>query len=188
MSGIRFTEAEDRWLIDNINNPDFLSWEEITKRFNEIFPQRNAGSLRDRCTKRLKLHRDNNSGRFGINGNKKSAAPIGTEREFGDYVFVKVDDVCTEDKNSDFRINWQQKQRYVYEQATGRKVKKGEIVIFLDSNNRNFNPDNLYCLPRSIHSTMCRFDWYSDNPDLTLSAIKCLELRKTAVNLLEGRL
>jgi len=39
---------------------------------------------------------------------------------------------------------WEYKQRYIYEQYYGIKVKDNEHIIFLDGNKNNFNIDNLY--------------------------------------------
>ena len=46
---------------------------------------------------------------------------------------------------------WKQKQVYLYEQAHKEKVKKNEIVIFLDGNNRNFEIKNLYKISRKVN-------------------------------------
>jgi len=53
---------------------------------------------------------------------------------------------------------WKQKQVYLWEQAHKKKVKKGEVVIFLDGNTRNFKIKNLYKISRGINGI--RNYWY----------------------------
>lgn len=50
----------------------------------------------------------------------------------------------------EIKINgkWIPKARYVYEQATGKKVGKDEVVLFLDGDINNFNLENLLCVKR----------------------------------------
>lgn len=43
---------------------------------------------------------------------------------------------------------WQLYQRYVYEKTHHTKLTKNQIVIFLDGNKSNFNPDNLAVVNR----------------------------------------
>ncbi len=45
---------------------------------------------------------------------------------------------------------WKQYQVYLWEKAHNEKVKKGEIVIFLDKNTRNYNIENLYKISRRV--------------------------------------
>ena len=60
--------------------------------------------------------------------------------------------------------------------ATFYTIPNGCFVIFLDKNKKNYNIDNLYCLGRNIHSTMCKNRWYTTDRNITLTAIKYLEL------------
>ena len=50
----------------------------------------------------------------------------------------------------EIKINgkWIPKSKYVYEQATGKKVGKDEVVLFLDGDINNFNLENLLCVKR----------------------------------------
>ena len=45
---------------------------------------------------------------------------------------------------------WKQYQVYLWEKYHKQKVKKGEVVIFLDKNTRNFNIENLYKVSRKV--------------------------------------
>lgn len=74
-----------------------------------------------------------------------------------------------------FKENWVQKHRYIYEQQHG-EIPNDHIIIFLDGNKTNFSINNLYCISRKIHAVMNKNRWFSENPDLTLTAIKWCEL------------
>lgn len=67
------------------------------------------------------------------NNNMGKEIPIGSEYTKPDgMVMIKV-----------APNKWEYKQRYIYEQYYGIKVKDNEHIIFLDGNKNNFNIDNL---------------------------------------------
>lgn len=67
--------------------------------------------------------------------------PIGTERVSGDgYIEVKVPKEDAEDRANGW---WRAKHRVIWERANGRKLQKGESVMFADRDMRNFDPENL---------------------------------------------
>lgn len=172
MSGKHFTRLEIQWLKDNFYR--FCTYKELHQEFVKIFRTRTMSSLMDLCSKRLHLHRVNNGGRYGVR--EKEQLPIGTERITQGIVYVKVMDVPKSTKISGYKPPyWLPKQRKIYEDAYGQ-IPNGYFVIFLDKDTTNYNIDNLYCLGRSIHSTMCKNHWYTTNRDITLTAIKYLEL------------
>lgn len=162
-----------QWIIDNFEK--YESYKELHKKFTEIFGQgRTKSGLQDLCSKRLNLHKPNPSGQYG-NKNKEQL-PIGTERIVQGIVYVKVKDVPKSSKISGYQPPyWLPKQRKIYEDVYGQ-IPNGCFVIFLDSNKTNYNIDNLYCLSRNIHSTMCKNHWYTTNREITSAAIKYLEL------------
>jgi len=49
-------------------------------------------------------------------------------------------------------------------------------MIFLNNNKTDFNITNLYPMKKKYLAYMSRNHWYSNNPDLTLTAIKWCEL------------
>jgi hypothetical protein len=49
---------------------------------------------------------------------------------------------------------WMQYQRYVWEQNHPGESAEGKTVIFMDGNNRNFDPSNLECVERGELSVM----------------------------------
>lgn len=68
----------------------------------------------------------------------KNSKPIGTEYTKPDgMILVKV-----------AKNKWVYKQRLIYENYYGVKLKEDEYVIFLDGNRNNFNIDNLKLLTR----------------------------------------
>ena len=68
--------------------------------------------------------------------------PIGTERmHTDDMIRIKVS------KNE-----WVYKQRYIYEQYYGVKLKEDEYVVFKDGDKTNFDISNLKCVSRYVAS------------------------------------
>ena len=80
-----------------------------------------------------------------------TTAPIGAETVTGKggYVFVKIDD----DPTVPSRKNWKQKHHLIYEEHYG-PIPEGHIVIFLDGNNRNFDPENLRAISKATNARM----------------------------------
>ena len=84
--------------------------------------------------------------------------PIGSERITKDgYVEVKVRDCCGND-------NYELKHRVVWEKLNG-KIPKGHIIAFKDGNKKNFDIDNLDCIPRTVNARMNKAGLYNDNYD-----------------------
>lgn len=73
------------------------------------------------------------------------------------------------------RENWVQKHRLVWESVHG-KIPKGKLIIFLDGDRSNFDPDNLYCIDRKLTTVMIRNNWFTTDRGHTLTAIKWCEL------------
>ena len=80
-----------------------------------------------------------------------TTAPIGADTVTGKggYVFVKIDD----DPTVPSRKNWKQKHHLIYEKHYG-PIPEGHIVIFLDGNNRNFDPENLRAISKATNARM----------------------------------
>lgn len=176
MSKHRFTPEQDMWLKQHIEDCD--SYKHLTEMFNEHFRVTVGNySLSDRCIKQLHIHRNANAGMFKKGEQNAKIYKIGDERIYNGYVWIKINDIQHKGKVTmkNFCENWIQKQRYIYELHYG-KIPKGYIVIFLDGNNRNFSPDNLYCISRKINIAMNQNRWFTTNPTNTLTAIKWCEL------------
>lgn len=172
----RYTPQQDEWLRQHIEHCD--SYRQLTEMFNEHFGA-SVGkySISDRCTKRLHIHRNANTGTFQKGEQHAKKYQIGDERIYNGYVWVKFNDIQHSGKATmkQFKENWMPKQRYVYEQHHG-EIPEGCIVVFLDSNIMNFSPDNLYCIPRRINAIMNQNHWFTTERENTLTAIKWCEL------------
>ena len=88
------------------------------------------------------------------------------------YNNIEFDGPSTEEQ---FKLNWMEKQRYIWEQVHG-PIPKGHVVVFLDGNNRNFDIDNLYCMDRKWMPFMVKNKWFTTDREHTLTAIKWCEL------------
>ena len=97
--------------------------------------------------------------------------PVGSEYDSAGYLLVKI-------KNEGGRNDkWRPKHILVWEKANG-PVPEGHIVVFLDGNHKNFNLDNLACIPRGINAILNRSRLRSDNADITKVRITQAELKR----------
>ena len=99
-----------------------------------------------------------------------SELPLGEEAEKDGKIIVKVSD-----KPYAKFSNWKYKHWHIWEQHNG-KVPKGNRVIFLDGNNRNFDLNNLACVPLRYVCLLACNDWKFESAELTRLAIKWCEL------------
>lgn len=77
------------------------------------------------------------------------------------------------------------KRRYVWEQLHG-KIPNTHCIVCLDRNLMNCDPSNLCCIPKSFKALLSRNNWWSDNAELTLAAIKWCELHFAIKDLKDG--
>lgn len=92
--------------------------------------------------------------------------PIGTERVNGDgYVDIKVAEPN----------KWKPKQRIIWEKVNG-PIPKDYAVIFGDSNNRNFDIDNLILVSRSQLLFLNRNKLIKNNSELTKTGVIIADL------------
>ena len=193
----RFSDEEKEYLI---NNHKGKSYKEIAfnmrKIFNYEFTHKQIQSAMKRYNLKNGLDTRFKSGNISWNkgtkglttSNKTSFAkgtmppnhrPVGSERIDKDgFIIVKVKEPRT----------WKHKHRYIYEQNIG-EIKKGNVVIFLDGNNRNFNTDNLMQTTRSQLLILNKYKLITCNSDLTKVGIntanliiKLNEIKKGKIN------
>ena len=172
-----YTQLEEDWLKENVDR--FVNSIGLTEAFNAKFENgRKSQAIRKKITYLLPGHKYGHSGgkEKGF-GSSVTASPIGSERWTGGYLYVKVADnpLAKNFTTADIRKNWVAKHRLVWESAYG-KIPKGGIVVFLDGDRSNFDLNNLYCTNKKITTVMIRNNWFSGNPELTLTAIKWCEL------------
>lgn len=172
---IRYSEKEKTFLIENIKK---YSYSELTDLFYQKFKRKVSKSqLSDLCNKQLNISRDANTGKF-TKGKKPSKYMIGDEIVRNDgYVMIKYNEEYIPGKatSREYKKNWMLKQKFLYEKTYG-PIEDDNFIIFLDKNKRNFDISNLYCVNRKVHAMMCSNGWYSENKDITLTAIKYCEL------------
>ena len=58
---------------------------------------------------------------------------------------------------------WMQFNRFVWEQHHPGQSAEGKVVIFMDGDNNNFNPDNLECITRGEQSVMAELGCTKDS-------------------------
>ena len=172
-----YTREEEKWIVENVD--EFENSIGLTKAFNEKFNKsKNVDAIKAKLHRLLPEHDYGWSGGqvkgFGIS---VTAVPIGTESWKGGYLYIKINDkpLPKNFTGDERKINWRTKHQWLWEQTYG-EVPEGHIVIFLDGDRTNFNLDNLYCTSRKIQTVMMRNKWFSDNPEITLTAIKWAEL------------
>lgn len=158
----RLTKEEDSWLSEHAPS---LSVDETARQFNAVFgATRSAQVLKARCNRHLGVtHKHDRNG---------GALPIGSETVTTDgFVFVKV----SNKKNVGFYQNWKQKHQIVWESHNG-KIPDGQTILFLDRNRSNCSIENLYIVDGKVMREISKKKWFSENPEITLTAIKWCEL------------
>ena len=83
------------------------------------------------------------------------------------YSFIKV----AEPKK------WQLYQRYVWEKANRTKLSKDQIVIFLDGNKENFDPDNLAVVTRKELMILNHEKMLTADKDLSKTGVLVAKLK-----------
>ena len=83
------------------------------------------------------------------------------------YSFIKV----AEPKK------WQLYQRYVWEKAHRTKLSKDQIVIFLDGNKENFDPDNLAVVTRKELMILNHEKMLTADKDLSKTGVLVAKLK-----------
>lgn len=161
-----YTDEERSFLISNITGNTYPT---LTELFNNHFKTNvTVSSIQQQCMIFLKIKR-------GFNRFAHNRLDVGSEICKGnDRIMVKVSDIGGKRRKED----WVDKHRLIYEQHYG-KIPNDSMVIFLDGDHTNFDPENLYCIDRKIHIIMVYNKWYTTNRDNTLAAIKWCELYYT---------
>ena len=85
-------------------------------------------------------------------------------RKSNGYYYIKVKD------DSGSVDNYIPYHRYIYQTQYG-EIPDGWHVVFLDGDKTNFDVNNLYAVPMSVKAMMSKFDWWTDDRELTLAGI-----------------
>lgn len=165
------------------------SSKDITKMFNEKFntnlsekavtsTRKRYGILTGRTGRFIKGNIPFNKGKkypgminktiFKKGQESLTKKPVGSERicKKDGYIWIKI-------KDPNIYVH---KHKYLYEKEHG-KIKKGQIVVFLDQNKMNLSLDNLACIDRNTHLIMNRNSWYSSDPKITKSRLSVAKLK-----------
>jgi len=71
---------------------------------------------------------------------------------------------------------WRFKHIILWEQAHGRSVPEGHFIVFGDSNNRNFNIENLFCITPAQNAIRCRMELQGVTPELAAAGVALAKL------------
>lgn len=118
---------------------------------------------------------------------KERMKPVGYERVDAKdgYVWVKVKDTPQAQVPGSYNDNFRPKHHVVWEEANGTPVPPHTMIVFADRDKRNFDPDNLVAVPRSLWSIISRQGWaYRDRESLDA----CVALAKLNRKVYEARL
>lgn len=171
-----YTQEECDFLRNNILN---MSYTELQRSFNKKFGVNLAvKAILHKC-QRLGINHGKSHLRMA-KGEKNPFSltlPIGSEVISAGKVYIKVSDnpITSGKQKYGSNSNYIQKNRYIYEQTYG-KIPDGYLVVSLVNDKMNFEPQNLYAVPRKINLMMCANKWYKTDRDETLTAIKWCEL------------
>lgn len=162
-----YSDVEVQWLKDNI---DKYPVEELLKRFNKEFSVNLTYdgflSFRYRCARGI-IKKD--KGKF------MKKVSVGEERVHGKYIYVKTKET-DEKMDGDWRkLSCELKQHIVWKEHYG-EIPEGHQIVFLNNNTHDCRIENLYCIPKKFLPYMMHNKWFSDNPEVTLTAIKWCEL------------
>lgn len=162
-----WTKDKNDFLLKNKDLPRSQVWE----MFQEAFP--NSGiSFAGFATQRSYL----GAVSMHSKSHPKFMHLVGAEREKKGYIQVKVA----------MPNVWRFKHHVVYEQATGDKVYLNkDIIMFLDLNQRNFNPENLVKVNRKLIGIInngCVGTLQKGNPELNAVILAQAQLKSAILD------
>lgn len=92
--------------------------------------------------------------------------PVGTEIFRDGYWWVKTG----------MPNHWKAKHRLVYERANGVRLKRGDVVLFLDGNTENMDPDNLLLVNNRENQLLNHWGFRSGDPEITKTGLAVVRL------------
>ena len=168
----KYTDEERRWLTENVPS---MGETEITTAFNARF-----GTNLGRDTLRGYVKRF-----IGAKRTDETVSRSHSESQIryhaGDLSIqtrgrrpIKV--IRIEDNG---RLKWIPYGRYLWEQEHG-KLPNGWVVIYLNNDGTDCRPENIYAVSPDVVVLMARNQWFSQNPEVTLTALKLCELARVS--------
>lgn len=104
-------------------------------------------------------------------GNKPhNAQPVGSESKVDGYWKIK-----TREPNI-----WQLKSRHEWERIHGEKLKASDVILFLDMNPDNFDPDNLVKVSRAELARINQDKLRGADPEINMAAVNLARLKTLA--------
>ena len=197
----KYTQEHYDFIAKNVKG---LSNKELLKLVNDKF--NNLFSL-----KTLKAYKANNKLSSGLTGQfEKGHVPTNKGKKLSRETYEKIkstmfkkgnipqnhrpigsERVNTKDNLIQIKIaepnKWQYKQRYIWEKETGNKIPKDRVIIFLDGNQRNFEPSNLACISKNENLRLNQKKLRSEHADITLTNINIVRLDNVIKEKMEGK-
>ena len=99
-----------------------------------------------------------------------NAQPVGAESKIDGYWKVKIAEPN----------RWQLKSRHEWERIHGEKLKPDDVILILDNNPDNFEPDNLVKITRADLARVNQDRLRGDNPELNMAAVNLARLKTLA--------
>jgi phage protein len=149
MGTVKWTKEIDHWIKERcpIREHGYAQIQHILDELNATFLTNfSITAFKTNCySKGLKLEvMKNTNHRRGEKHHRHN--PVGSLQVKKGYVQIKIAEPN----------QWMQYQRYVWEQHHPGESAKGMVVIFMDGNNRNFDPSNLERVSRGELTVMAR--------------------------------
>ena len=168
MSGIPYTKEQLAFMEKHGADMTTL---ELTSALNKAFhTSHTAGSVRVTLNHRLgvKKSKATRSRNCAMNGK-----PIGASKIINGYRYIKV-----RKSSGGFYKDWEQEIKLVYKEAYG-DIPDGYMVVTLDGNTLNADPENLVAIPKAIAARMANGrgkSMWSKFPEITKSSIEVCKL------------
>lgn len=179
VSDHKYTAEQNAWLRANIGS---YRYKDLVRVFNEQFgTSLSYDALTSYCLKKLRIKRGKDKQHRFAKGKQSSkhTLPIGAEKWDGKILWVKISDDLIEEQRivcqKALNPNWKPKKQVVWEQHHGA-IPDGMMLVHLNRNRRDCSIENLYLTTRQINLMMAKNGWYSENPELTKTALKWCEL------------
>ncbi len=141
-----FSDEEIQWVVENYNSKKSNS--ELSQEFYKKFCKKiNKHTLKSMSNK-MGVIKDRENYAFE-NGISKTRLPVGTEKIFNGFVYVKISETREKNKtHKAYHENWKMKAHYLWEKENG-KIPKGYCLCYKDGNKLNCKLENLYLLKPS---------------------------------------
>lgn len=167
-----YTEEEMQFVRDNAEG---ISVDELTRRFNERF---NTNKLKHCIAQlKIKLHVKSNyfPTRFGCRGHVRSKA-----KEVGSMHYSSKSRIYIKTANPD---KWRLYHHVLYEKYHGVKLEKGDNIVFLDGNPKNFDIDNLERVDKHSRIFLLRLGGICEDKEINMFRINLAKIQGKLVNI-----